>query len=214
MGWLKKNSLRWPASTGTIYIKKCRIVDPDSLNPDPGFWRSKTEEEKNTAEIFVSFFWSKIAIYLCPIYRRSVHSQRKKHPALQKMKFINFFSMFVGHFCLLGSGLRLRIRIGIHSQGFGSVSVSGSASICVAGSRSGSAFKLRIRIRIQEGKNDLQNRKKSRIFMFLSTGCSLLRAEGFSCSLGVLYGGLGIKKLQILIKKLEIKFPAINFSQF
>jgi hypothetical protein len=56
-----------------------------------------------------------------------------------------------------------------------------------------------------------KNRKKSRIFMFLSTGCSLTRAEGFSCSLGVLYGGLGIKKLQFLIKKIEIKFPAINF---
>jgi hypothetical protein len=56
-----------------------------------------------------------------------------------------------------------------------------------------------------------KNRKKSRIFMFLSTGCSLLRAEGFSCSLGVLYGGLGISKLQFLIKKKEIKFPAINF---
>jgi hypothetical protein len=47
--------------------------------------------------------------------------------------------------------------------------------------------------------------------MFLSTGCSLLRSEGFSCSLGVLYGGLGISKLQFLIKKIEIKFPAINF---
>jgi hypothetical protein len=47
--------------------------------------------------------------------------------------------------------------------------------------------------------------------MYLSTGCSLLRAEGFSCSLGVLYGGLGISKLQFLIKKIEIKFPAINF---
>ncbi len=47
--------------------------------------------------------------------------------------------------------------------------------------------------------------------MFLSTGCSLLRAEGFSCSLGVLYGGLGISKLQFFIKKAEIKFPAINF---
>jgi hypothetical protein len=54
-----------------------------------------------------------------------------------------------------------------------------------------------------------KNRKKSRIFMFLSTGCSLLRAEGFSCSLGVLYGGLGISKLKFLI--IEIKFPAINF---
>jgi hypothetical protein len=56
-----------------------------------------------------------------------------------------------------------------------------------------------------------KNRKKSRIFMFLSTGCSLLRAEGFSCSLGVLYGGLGISKLQFLIKKIEIEFPAIIF---
>jgi hypothetical protein len=59
-----------------------------------------------------------------------------------------------------------------------------------------------------------KNRKKSRIFMFLSTGFSFLRAEGFSCSLGVLYGGLGISKLQFLIKKIEIKFPAINFFQF
>jgi hypothetical protein len=47
--------------------------------------------------------------------------------------------------------------------------------------------------------------------MFLSTGCSLLRAEGVSCSLGILYGGLGISKLQFLIKKIEIKFPAIIF---
>jgi hypothetical protein len=47
--------------------------------------------------------------------------------------------------------------------------------------------------------------------MFLSTGCSILRAEGFSCSLGVLYGGLGISKLQFLINKIEIKFPALIF---
>jgi hypothetical protein len=50
--------------------------------------------------------------------------------------------------------------------------------------------------------------------MHLSTGCSLLRAEGFSCSLGVLYGGLGISKLQLLIKKIEVEFPAINFFKF
>jgi len=59
-----------------------------------------------------------------------------------------------------------------------------------------------------------KNRKKSRIFMFLSTGCSLLRAEGFSCSLGVLYGGLGISKLQFLIKKIKIKFLVVNFLNF
>jgi hypothetical protein len=38
--------------------------------------------------------------------------------------------------------------------------------------------------------------KKLRIFMFGSAGFSLLRAEGFSCSLDVLYGGLEISKLQ------------------
>ena len=59
-----------------------------------------------------------------------------------------------------------------------------------------------------------KNRNKSRIFMFLSTGCSLLRAEGFSSSLDVPYGGLGISKLKFLIKKIEIKFPAINFLKF
>ena len=62
-----------------------------------------------------------------------------------------------------------------------------------------------------------KNRRMSRIFMFhpvLNTGCSLLRAEGFSYSLGVLYGGQGISKLQFLIKKIEIKYSAINFFQF
>ncbi len=93
----------------------------------------------------------------------------------------------------------------------------GSALIWVAGSGSRSAFKLRIRIqiRIQECKNDPQKLKKVQNFhVFLSTGCSLLRAEGFSCSLGVLYGGLGISKLQFLIKKIEIKFQLKFFFQF
>ncbi len=88
----------------------------------------------------------------------------------------------------------------------------GSALIWVAGS--GSAFKLRIRIRSRRAKMTHKNRKKYRIFMFWSAGCSFLRAEGFSCSLGVLYGGLGISKLQFLIKKTKIKFPAVNFIQF
>ncbi len=78
----------------------------------------------------------------------------------------------------------------------------GSALIWVAGSGS------------RRAKMTHKNRIKSRIFMFLSTGCSHLRAESFSCSLGVLYGGLGISKLQFLIKKIEIKFPALNFFQF
>jgi hypothetical protein len=41
---------------------------------------------------------------------------------------------------------------------------------------------------MQEGKNDQQKKKKS-------AGCSLLKAEGFFCSLDVLSGGLGIGKL-------------------
>jgi hypothetical protein len=40
-----------------------------------------------------------------------------------------------------------------------------------------------------------------------SPECSLLRAEGFFCSLDVLYRGLGISKLQFLIKKI------LNFFQ-
>ncbi len=44
---------------------------------------------------------------------------------------------------------------------------------------------------VQEGKNYPKNRKK-RNFKFLSAGCSLLIAEGFSGGLDVLYGGLGI----------------------
>jgi hypothetical protein len=43
-------------------------------------------------------------------------------------------------------------------------------------------------VRIYEGKN-----RQKRNVMFLSAGCSLLRAEDFSCSFGVLYGGLGDK---------------------
>ncbi len=70
-----------------------------------------------------------------------------------------------------------------------------SALIWVAGSGSGS----------RRAKLTHKNRKKYRIFMFWSAGCSFLRAEDFFCSLGVLYGGLGISKLQFLIKKIKIK---------
>ncbi len=41
-----------------------------------------------------------------------------------------------------------------------------------------------------------------------------MRAEGLSCSLGVLYEGLGISKLQFLIKKIKIKFLVVIFFQF
>jgi hypothetical protein len=53
--------------------------------------------------------------------------------------------------------------------------------------------------------------QKYRTFMFGSARCSLLRAEGFFCSLGVLYGGLGISKLQFLIKKIKIQSSSCKF---
>jgi hypothetical protein len=41
-----------------------------------------------------------------------------------------------------------------------------------------------------------------------------LRAEGFFCNLDVLYGGLGIGKLQFWIKKKLVFFSAVIFFQF
>ncbi len=79
----------------------------------------------------------------------------------------------------------IRIRIG---SGFDGVPGSGSG----------------LAIQIQEGKNE-----KFINYVFCSAGCSLLRAEGFSRSLDVLYEGIGIRKLQILIKKDITKFSAV-----
>ncbi len=42
---------------------------------------------------------------------------KKEHRTLPKMKFINFFSMFVSHFCIPVSGYGLRIRIQVQIQG-------------------------------------------------------------------------------------------------
>ncbi len=57
-----------------------------------------------------------------------------------------------------------------------------------------------------------KNRKKFINFLFLSAGYFLFRAEGFSCSLDIRYGGLGISKLQFLIKKGFKKISAVFFS--
>jgi hypothetical protein len=56
-------------------------------------------------------------------------------------------------------------------------------------------------------------KKKKRIFMFLSAGCSFLR-QGFSCSLCVLYGGLRITKLQFFSKKYFQFFFSCKFPIF
>jgi hypothetical protein len=65
--------------------------------------------KKFTAGTQIYIFVSKIAIYLSlglhkerPSYKRSLNSALKReHPALQDMKFLNFF---MGHFCSVGSG--------------------------------------------------------------------------------------------------------------
>jgi hypothetical protein len=49
----------------------------------------------------------------------------------------------------------------------------------------------------------LKNGKKLVNLIFLSAGCFLLRAEGFSFSLDVMYGGQGISKLQFFFIKKE-----------
>ncbi len=51
--------------------------------------------------------------------------------------------------------------------------------------------------------------------MFLSAGCSLLRAEDFSCSLCDLYVDLKIGKLQFFDpKNIRKSFTAVNFFRF
>jgi hypothetical protein len=48
----------------------------------------------------------------------------------------------------------------------------------------------------------------------LSAKCFLLRDEDFSCCMDVLYEGLGISKLQFLIKKYEFYFSCKFFPMF
>jgi hypothetical protein len=52
---------------------------------------------------------------------------------------------------------------------------------------------------------------KVKKFYVLKCWIFSLRAEGFSCSLDVLYGGLGICKLQFLIKKILNFFSSCKF---
>jgi hypothetical protein len=70
-------------------------MNPDT-DPDPIRIQDFDDEKLkriNTAAIFYIFFISKIAIYLWPSYKRNLQPSKLKreHPALQKIKFINFF---------------------------------------------------------------------------------------------------------------------------
>ncbi len=53
--------------------------------------------------------------------------------------------------------------------------------------------------------------KKLINFILWSAGCSVLRAEGFSCSLDILYGGPGISKWQFFGSKKDKKFVRCIF---
>jgi hypothetical protein len=62
--------------------------------------------------------------------------------------------------------------------------------------------KAAFRIQIQEGKNDPQKLKKVKKFHVMMCQCrvhSLLKAEGFSCSLDVLDEGLGISNCNYIL---------------
>jgi hypothetical protein len=59
-----------------------------------------------------------------------------------------------------------------------------------------------------------KRKKKVKKFHVLNCWMFCLRAESFSCSLGVLYRGLGISKLEFLIKKITYNFSALNFFLF
>jgi hypothetical protein len=116
-------------TTSHVFPLLSRTVDPDALNPDTygsgsSFSRESgygsgsrvlmtNTEEKNTAEIFFISFRSTIAIYLSlGLHERTSKLQEKpsalkrEHPALQKMKFINFFFYVCGSF--LPSWIRIR----------------------------------------------------------------------------------------------------------
>jgi len=56
--------------------------------------------------------------------------------------------------------------------------------------------------------------KRWRNFLFCSAGCFLLRDEGFSFGLDVLYWDLEISKLQFLIKKQVLIFSSDEFFKF
>jgi hypothetical protein len=60
----------------------------------------------------------------------------------------------------------------------------------VSNMRLDGAMGIPLQVQAKEAKNEWSDR------------FSLLRAEGFTCSLSVLYGGLGKSKLQFLIKKI------------
>ncbi len=107
--------------------------------------------------------------------------------------------------------IRIRIGFGINRVS-GSVSGSGIRNpdpefgIRIRNSESGSGSR--------RAKKKLQKQNKFKKFHVWSAGCSHFRAEGFFCSLEILYGGLGIGKLFFHPKKFFFCFSSTFFSTF
>jgi hypothetical protein len=85
-----------------IRIQQFRL----NTDPDPGFWWPKIEKNFLLNQKFI-YFISKSAIYLSLCLhqgpsseRRSFQHYKREHPALQNMKFLNFFYF---HFSIPGS---------------------------------------------------------------------------------------------------------------
>ncbi len=67
----------------------------------------------------------------------------------------------------------------------------------------------------RRAKKTHKHRRKLIKFMFWSAGCSLSRADGFSLSLDILYGGIGIRRLDFWSKKdWKKNFQLCFFLQF
>ncbi len=106
----QKTSLHFLSHGLRFLPTKSNIVDPDSFNPDPG---TDPDPAFHVSPDPDDFFLSKIAIYIFlglhkgrKSYRGSLQPS-KEHPALQKMKLMNF---------LYFSGPFLPSCGGMHSQ--------------------------------------------------------------------------------------------------
>ncbi len=86
-----------------------------SISSESGSRVLMTKNRKKTSrKFFYIFFWSKIAIYLCPSYRRSLQPSKETIQLLKKWN-LTFFYVW-GSFYPLGAGYRSGLRIPIRIQ--------------------------------------------------------------------------------------------------
>jgi hypothetical protein len=105
-----KNLFMRILSVFRILIHSIRIqIKHFRLNTDPGFDDQKFKKIYSLTKKNI-FCIKNHKVSKKDVYATEKDLQRREHPELQNMKFINF-SMFVGHFCPPRSGFGLRIRI-------------------------------------------------------------------------------------------------------